>query len=223
MRIRELKIYSENFEDQNIFYREIIGLKLIESSDFQSVFEIGSSNLRIVRNENFSPYHFAINIPCNMEFHALKWLKERVRILTVGNIEIQNFDFWNAKAIYFYDMDQNIIEFIARKNLKNKATDSFNINSLIEISEIGVPVNDIKTVYTDIRKTVELKIFDGGFERCCAIGDERGLFICVNKKVKNWFPTGDQAYSSEFEVKIIENGIYYNLKFKNQKISATSV
>lgn len=220
MKIKELKIYTQNLSKQTDFYSDKIGLNLIEKSDNQAVFQVGKSKLKIVKSDRFKPYHFAINIPCNKEIETLKWLKSRVEILKDGMNEIQNFDSWNAKAIYFYDMDNNIVEFIARKNLKNESSEDFDVNSLLEISEVGVPVKDIKTAVSSLEKISNIEIYDGGFERFCAVGDENGLFIFINKEVKDWFPTGDKANSSEFEIKFSQNGLIYELEFKNEEIKA---
>lgn len=222
MKIKELEIYTQNLLEQIDFYSNKIGLNLIKTSETEAQFMVGRSILKIVKSEKFKPYHFAINIPCNKENEALKWLKERVEILKDGKTEIQDFDFWNAKAIYFYDIDKNIVEFIARKNMKNESTEEFNVNSLLEISEIGIPVNNIETTFYALNKITNVEKFDGGFERFCAIGDENGLFICINKQAKDWFPTGDKAHSSEFKIKMEENGSEYELEFANEKIKAVA-
>lgn len=44
------------------------------------------------------------------------------------------------------------------------------------------------------------------------------LFICINKHVKDWFPTGDKSCSSAFKIKFRENGCEYELEFINEKI-----
>lgn len=219
MKIKEIKIYTKNLEKQIDFYSNSIGLKLIDSSISHAVFSIGKSKMRIEQSENFQPYHFAINIPCNKENEALEWLKQRVKILKDDTNEIQDFDFWNAKEIYFYDTDKNIVEFIARKNMKNESREVFGVHSLLQISEIGVPVNNIEYTYSTLKKITGVPIFDGGFERFCAIGDENGLFICINKFLKDWFPTGDKPHSSEFEIKVVENDILHELEFKNGQIN----
>jgi len=218
MKITELKIFTQNLTNQFKFYSEILGLDVIDYSDEKMTFQIGSSRIQLVKSNRFKPYHFAINIPNNKETEALKWLKNRVEILKDGKSEIQDFDFWNAKAIYFYDADKNIVEFIARKNMQNGSDQDFSVKSLLEISEIGMPVNDIEPIFKSINKITDIEMFDGGFERFCAIGDENGLFICINKHLKDWFPTGDSAYSSDFEIKIIEHGREYKLEFRNQVI-----
>jgi len=217
MKIEELKILTQNFTDQINFYQNVIGLKLIEIKNQEAIFKIGKSILKLVKSDNFHPYHFAINIPCNKEYEALIWLKKRVEILKDGDNEIQNFSFWNAKAIYFYDTDKNIVEFIARKNLKNKSLENFRANSLLEISEIGMPVNNIKSSYKTLKEITNIKKYDGGLEKFCAIGDEEGLFICINKNLKNWYPVKDKAYSSYFQIKLIEKNVSYHLIFEDGK------
>lgn len=219
MKFHELEIYSQNIASQIDFYSKTIGLKLIEKSSSHAIFEIGASNLRIIQSSKFQPYHFAINIPCNKEYEALAWLKKRVEILKDKGNEIQDFDFWNAEAVYFYDADNNIVELIARKNLNNESDKDFSVDSLLEISEIGMPVSDIESAYKPLNKVTNVEIFDGGFERFCAIGDETGLIICINKNIKDWFPTGDKAQSSEFALKLEENGNKYELQFINEKIT----
>lgn len=220
MKIKSLKLNTQAFDAQVAFYSEVMGLQLISKSEDQAVFELGASQLIFKKSEAFQPYHFAINIPGNMEQEALSWLKKRVTILKDGDNEIQNFESWNAKAIYFYDKDRNIVEFIARRNLRNEYKGKFDRNCLLEISEIGIATDNIKTVYNSLSKIVPLEKYDGGWERFCAFGDEKGLLICINKRIKSWFPTGDKANASDFEIEFQENEINYKLEFKNEQIYA---
>lgn len=202
MKIQELTLYTSQLQKQKEFYTEVLELQLIQESDKSISLQIGESVLTFIFNVDATPYHFAINIPSNQEVLALNWLKSRVAILKDDVHEIQDFEDWNAKAVYFYDRDQNIVEFIARKNLNTWSGKPFESSSLLEISEIGIPSNNINHIYSQITEHVSLEIFDGGFERFCALGDEHGLFICINKNVKNWFPTSDKAYSSEFHIRL---------------------
>jgi uncharacterized protein YuzE len=222
MQIRELKIYSSKIKSQADFYSKILGLNIIKLSDKNVSFEFGKSILNIEYKPEATPYHFAINIPANKDLEALDWMKSKVEILKDGKNEIQDFDFWNAKAIYFYDADKNIVELIARKNLNNLSNKKFDGNLFLEISEIGVPTIDIEREFNKLKSLTGIEIFDGGFERFCAIGDENGLFICINKNVKDWFPTNDNAFSSEFEIRLIEKGIEYQIEYKNEELKATA-
>lgn len=218
MEIKKLKIYSSKIQEQADFYAEVLGLKIINRTDKHVSFEIGRSILEIEYKAATTPYHFAINIPGNKELEALKWLKSKVEILKDGKKEIQEFGSWNAKAIYFYDKDKNIVELIARKNLNNPSSEEFGIDQFIEISEIGLGTTDIEKEFSFLNSHTGIEIFDGGFDRFCAIGDENGLFIGINKKVKDWFPTNDKVFSSDFMIQFIEQGKEYKIDYENQRL-----
>lgn len=216
MKINRLILYTAQLEEQTNFYKDVLGFKLTEKTADHSSFKVGSSILSFYFRESSTPYHFAFNIPSNQINEALAWLKKRVEILKdedKGN-EIQNFDFWNAKAVYFYDKDQNIVEFIARKNLAIESNTPFRAESLLCISEIGVAVNNIERTYHHLNQVKKLPIYSGDLDVFCAAGDENGLFIIVNKEKKKWFPTDDVAHSSYFRV---EGD--YNIEFTNGKIN----
>ncbi|WP_141402477.1 VOC family protein [Sediminicola luteus] len=215
MKIKALTLYCADLPGQTHFYTTTLGLSLVEQQEDSVVFDIGDSRLRLIRSAGFTPYHFAINIPANKAKEAHRWLAGRLPILKDGPHEIQDFQKWNAQAIYFYDADGNIVECIARRNLRNESQRPFDESALLNISEIGVPVTDIAQTYKSLRSTVDLPIYDGSFERFCAMGDENGLFIGINKHIKDWFPTGDTAYSSTFEIEFEEQGISYSMDFKN--------
>jgi catechol-2,3-dioxygenase len=222
MEIKELKIYSSKIKEQADFYSKVLGLTVIKLTEDNVFLEFGKSILNIEFKAETTPYHFAINIPSNKEYEALEWLKSRVGILKEEGNEIQDFDFWNAKAIYFYDKDKNIVELIARKNLNNLSNQKFDSNQFLQISEIGLPTLNIENEFKQLKSLTGIEIFDGGFERFCAIGDENGLFICINKKVKYWYPTNDKAFSSEFEIRLLEKGNEYRIAYKNEKIKAVA-
>lgn len=218
MQIQELKIFSTNLKAQKRFYTQLLGLKLVEEEKESFTIEIGFTLLTFQYRANTTPYHFAINIPANKEIKALAWLKSKVDILLDNTYEIQDFDFWNAKAIYFYDEDQNIVELIARKNLQNNSEKPFNSSLFLNISEIGLPTLNIENEFNILHQLSGIEVYDGGFERFCAIGDENGLFICIDKEQKDWFPTNDKAYSSDFELQFTEQGNEYQIQFKDSEL-----
>lgn len=219
MNIQELKLYTSRIKTQAEFYSQVLGLPIIDRSDKHVSFQIGKSILHFEYDPIATPYHFAINIPSNKEEEALKWLKSRRTVLKDGADEIINFTAWNAKAIYFYDEDKNIVELIARKNLHNPSDQEFGSEQFLEISEIGVPTADIESAFHTLRSIVDIAIYDGGFENFCAIGDENGLFICIDRESKNWYPTHDKAFPSPFRIKFLDKGKPYGIRFINEKIS----
>lgn len=205
MNIKELKIFTQNVSKQADFYSKVLGFIVKNKSENAVSFKAGSSILTFIEKQGAKPYHFAFNIPSNQEHEALSWVKSRVEILKDNTNEIIDFASWNAKAIYFYDTDKNIVEFIARKNLDNASNQPFDQNSIIEISEIGVPTKNIKEIYNTVNAGLGLEVYDGNFDVFCAIGNENGLFICVNKNKKTWYPIGDTVFLNDFEA-IVEVG-----------------
>lgn len=215
MKINKLILLTSRLEEQIEFYKNILGLKVIEQTADHCSFKVGSSVLSFYFRENATPYHFAFNIPCNQINEALTWLKSKVEILRDDeNNEIQDFSDWNAKAIYFYDKDNNIVELIARKNLKNDSNVLFRPESMICISEIGMPVNNMERTFHHLNIIKKLPVYSGNLDVFCAAGDENGLFIIINKEKKKWFPTDDIPQSSYFRM---EGD--YNFEFTNGKIN----
>ena len=215
MEIKELILFTNNIDKQKNFYSKIIELEEIKSFSHDEIsFKIGNSVLKFIKRDQITPYHFAINICSNQEQEALLWLKERVSILKDEENEIINFESWNAKAIYFYDEDKNIIEFIARKNLESTSHEAFSPISLLEISEVGLPTVSIEEIYRKLNKYMGLSIYSGSFDEFCAIGDENGLIICVDQVKKNWFPSNDKAFPSEFNSEIISNNNTFIITYK---------
>ncbi|GAA4277673.1 VOC family protein [Aquimarina mytili] len=220
MNIKSLTIYTSQLEKQTKFYTDVLNLEPKYSVNDSVSFTLGESVLNIVFSTTATPYHFAINIPSNKEDEAFNWLKKRVDVLKDGNHTIIDFVNWNAKAMYFYDADYNIVELIARKNLNNASTRSFDQNSFLEISEIGIPTTSIKREFTLLNENCGLEVYDGSFERFCAVGNDNGLFICINKNTKKWYPTNDKAYSSDFEMIIEENGKTYSIEYRKEELKA---
>ncbi len=98
---------------------------------------------RAVGNES-PKYHFAFNIAPNLFKQAKIWLSENVALLR-GKQGQDEFDFssWNARGMYFYDPASNIGELIARSDLSPTRETTFDPGSILSISEIGVPVEDV--------------------------------------------------------------------------------
>lgn len=221
MNIKELTLYSNNLQEQKRFYTETLGFNLlIDSKDRLSV-EIGKSILTFEHtDEDVKQYHFAFNIPSNAEHQALSWLKERVDIIKDDNSEIQYFDFWDAYAIYFYDADNNIAEFIARRTLNHESFEEFTEKSVLNICEIGTPTSDLNNVRETLLTEVKLSQYSGHETRFCSIGNENGLFICLNKEIKDfWYPTNEKTFSSDYKISFENESNTFEGEFKNDKLT----
>lgn len=218
MIIKQLRIYTSQLQEQSEFYEKVLGLTLTNKTENSVDFKIGYSIFTLSQKDSATPYHFAINIPENKDREALVWLKQRVPVLKDDDTELIDFSNWNAKAMYFYDCDKNIVELIARRNLNIETDVPFNQNQFLGISEIGLSVENIEDTFKQIRAINNVNIFDGNFDRFCAVGDEQGLFIIIDKNKKRWFPCDDVAYTSDFE-------IYgdFNFQFRNGQIKKSQI
>jgi len=219
MQIKKLELYTQNLIEQKKFYAKVLGLDIVKEEEGAISFKIGTSILKLVFKNDADPYHFAFNIPSNQIIDALNWLKERVTILDCNTKAIQHFDFWDAKAIYFYDADSNIVELIARNTQNVLSNTLFSVKSLLSISEIGLPTDNIKQVYELLKESTAIPVYSGSFEQFLAIGNEEGLLIVIDKQQKKeWFPTNDSTCSSDFKMDFIEKGKKYNLNYTNEHL-----
>ncbi|MDT0687272.1 VOC family protein [Autumnicola psychrophila] len=198
MKIEKLQIFTSNLEAQIAFYRNVMELEIQNEDKNSFELTLGYTVLRFEKKEGATPYHIAFHIPDNEEKEALKWLKKKVAIQKSGDDEIVDFSNWNAKSIYFYDADKNILEFISRRNLNPKQLAYFSAESIAGIAEIGLATTNIEEKFFFLHRECCLEIFDGNLEKFCAVGDPEGLIITIKKNLKDWFPVDDKAFSSEF-------------------------
>jgi catechol 2,3-dioxygenase-like lactoylglutathione lyase family enzyme len=213
LKIKELKLYSHHLKEQKEFYVSLFGLELVNDSSDSFTVKVGDTLLSFIKCEDNPYYHFAINIPSNHIEESANWLKERTAILPFENEEIVNFTGWNARSIYFYDADKNIVEFIARGNLNINSSDSFSAKSLLSLSEIGIPTSNVPEIFTKLNEEYALGKYDCDLKKFCAVGDENGLFIVVNYNLKKWLPAMDEALPFPFEIHFDNNkGKIYNLR-----------
>lgn len=220
MKIKKLQIWSGNVAEQLKFYRDLLGLEILKYNEDSFEVQVGYSVLKIVHQEDATPYHIAIHIPDRQEEKALEWIKERVSVLKSNNEEIIDFSNWHAKSLYFYDADKNIMEFISRSQFREPETALFTEKNLIGIAEVGLATDDIREKFNFLNEECSLEIYDGNFEKFCAIGDDAGLLITINKNEKDWFPTSDNAYASGFKLEFRHMGQDHFFKFEQDKLKS---
>ena len=201
MKIKEIILFTNNIQKQKQFYKTVLEFEQIEDSLEKITFKVGESLLTFQYKENVRPSHLAFNIPSNAIYDALIWLRNRTEVLDCDGEKIADFSNWKAKAIYFYDADLNIMEFIARERIDIESDFAFTPRTILSISEMAIATTDLETVYKAINTIKPIPIFDGDFTRFCALGNDDGLFILIDKNKKKWFPTMEEAFTSEFIIK----------------------
>lgn len=218
MKINFLKLFTGRLEEQLHFYQKVLQfpVRKMQGTSFRVV--IGYTVLEFHQLESATPYHFAIHIPAFQEEKALEWLEERVAILKDGTDKIIDFPGWKARSVYFYDPDKNIVELISRREYFPAVSEIFSEESMVGISEIGLATENVEEKFQFLNTNFGLEKFTGDYERFCATGDDEGLFIIINKNIKDWIPTGDKAFASPFEIRFTIEQASFGAVFKHERL-----
>ncbi|HEX9838521.1 MAG TPA: hypothetical protein VGA72_04210, partial [Anaerolineales bacterium] len=95
---------------------------------------------------------------------------------------------WNSDSVYFKDAAGNVLEFIARHNLKNVVEGDFDSRQILQVSEIGLPSEDVFALTNELCTLLNLSVFkQQPNETFTPVGDDRGLFILPIKD-RIWIP-----------------------------------
>ncbi|OXM14820.1 VOC family protein [Paenibacillus herberti] len=208
MRIQALKLLTSELEQLKRFYTEILELSLVEQSKTAFTVQVGQSQLTFEQAEATGEnpfYHFAFNIPGNKMDESIAWLNSAcIEIADLPNNSKTSFSqTWNSTSIYFYDSAHNIVEFIARHTLDHTSSAPFSSKDLLNISEIGLVVNDVPGTKDLLTSALSIDGYKNSYDTFGALGDEEGLFIlAVCQRV--WF--GSDKKSDVFKTEIIIEG-----------------
>ena len=218
MEIIELKIFSNKINAQEDFYKNILGFHCSRATN--SILEIQAGDTKLILEKSTKKffYHFAFLIPTGTLNAAIDFLElNSVQLLPLNGEKI--IQFTSGKAIYFYDEDGNIAEFIERPTLDYPSCSDFSIESIIKLNEIGLPVSDPKKMTERITNEFGIKpIKNAPFnDRFCWAGDYNGVIIVI-KEGRNWLPTKKPGIINDFSIKYMAEGKDYKLTFVNNEI-----
>jgi catechol 2,3-dioxygenase-like lactoylglutathione lyase family enzyme len=189
MDIRRLELLSADVEAQKEFYGDVLELPVRLDSMILEV-QAGRSKLLITHAPEFDgAYHFAFNIPTNQFEAAKAWISSRIPLMRDehGNDEF-HFENWNSSSVYFKDPAGNVLEFIARHDLKNEINEAFNSKQILNVSEIGLPSEDVVALADEICKRLDVSVFRQELnESFTPVGDDNGLLI-IPVKDRIWIP-----------------------------------
>ena len=216
MKLEQIQIQTNNIQETTAFYQDILGLSIIEKNSKWVTIQAGNSILKFIENSTFnSIYHFAFNIPENKLEEAIEWCKNKVGLIVIEDQNvIANFEAWNANAVYFYDNNGNLLEFISRYDLENASTENFSSKSILNISEIGIVTENPLELGNLLIEKQALEFFskNNNSEVFSALGDDEGLLIIV-KPNRNWYPTQTPSQSNPTEIRIQNNENIFELIF----------
>jgi hypothetical protein len=128
-----------------------------------------------------TPHHFAFHVA------DLEPWKQRLDVS-----EEHDFSSWGgARAVYFRDPEENVVELIARPQARPE----------LSLAEVGLPVADVPAAVEALRGLLDLPLYDDWDESFAPLGDDDGLLIVV-RVGRGWFPVGVPSGSTPIEVRI---------------------
>jgi len=190
MHIHTLEIVSANLPAQEDFYANILGLStsvtsrglLVKAGDSEILFSQAPEG-------SVGAYHFAFNIPENQYQAGKKWTSDRLLLLKdkSGKEDFAS-DNWNSDSLYFLDAAGNVLEFIARHNLQNSTSEEFGSKHILNVSEIGLPSENVIHLAGELCSRLNLSVFhQEPNETFTPVGDDDGLFI-LPVEGRIWMP-----------------------------------
>jgi hypothetical protein len=149
----------------------------------------GSTRLRFTSGPAVCS-HFAVNVGDFAE--AVAWARGQDGADWVE--DDVPFQSWLARSAYYFDPAGNIVELIARERAPGDEL-------LMEVSEVGLPVEDVGAAVEFLEAELGLPHFSGNNEDFSAVGDDRGLFILVPVG-RDWLFTDRPATDAPVRVTI---------------------
>lgn len=209
MNITYLELPAKDLQAQREYYAEALGLPVKFSAERVEV-QAGRTELVFTQSDlRFEgAYHFAFNIPENQFHDAKGWINRRVSLLrdVDGRDEFASEN-WNSHSVYFKDAAGNVLEFIARHNLKNAVDGYFNSGHILNVSEIGLPSENVIGFANGLCQMLGISPYkQEPNESFTPIGGEDGLFILpIMNRI--WIPnSGVPAKLLPVKVRVDVNG-----------------
>jgi hypothetical protein len=210
-RIRRLRLLTAApLPAMRAFYHGRIGFPVLDEGRDEITLAAGATRLTFVRakpeeirgdggrGDGGPFYHFAFNIPQNSIRAARDWQLERSALVpTPPSLrdpaypdDVRHFRNWNAHSVFFFDPAFNIVEYIARHDLPNDSPDPtrFSTADIRYASEIGFVFEPRHQAAATrmLHETLGLAPYPHGSEPWWAMGDERGLLLCLARKGEVW-------------------------------------
>jgi hypothetical protein len=130
---------------------------------------------------------------------AKEWQGRRSKLLQVraevagenAPVDVADFVHWNAHSVFFWDPAGNLLEYIARHDLKNSAPGDFSTKDILYASEIGFVADDTTNLAQAIRAATGIGPYrspDSVF-----LGSDLGLLLVLQKGRRPWAVYNESA------------------------------
>src|SRR5215204_2339390 len=214
MNITYLELPTKDLQAQKDFYSNVLELPVNLSAEKLEVI-IGTTTLVFTEalSDFDGAYHFAFNIPENHFGTAKRWISNRILLLhdEAGKDEFES-ESWNSHSVYFKDAAGNVLEFIARHNLKNAVSGEFDSHQILNVSEIGLPSEDVIAFANELCAKLGLSVFKQEPNATFTpVGDDHGLFILpIQNRI--WIP------NSGVPAKLLPVKVTMDVNYKQREV-----
>jgi hypothetical protein len=217
MEILEADFLTSDLDKTEKFYSGTIGLRLIEKTDDSLLFSCGRSVLRFLKcKDKIQPvYHFAFALPYSCFKEAVTWSSIHLNLINLENENvIAEFVNWNARSVYFYDNNRNIVEFISRVSDEQSKHELFDTGMIQNIAEVGIVTDSVSVFTRQLMHTYKIPVYEKQelHDNFGALGNDVGLLI-VSLPGRKWYPTNVAAEKYYCKVKIKQNDELIDLTF----------
>jgi hypothetical protein len=115
--------------------------------------------------------------------------------------------------VYFLDAAGNVLELIARHDLRNAAQEDFDSRQILNVSEIGLPSEDVIGLANEICTRLRVSVYrQAPNENFTPVGDEEGLLI-LPVEGRIWMPdSGVPALGLPVKVSGTANGRSWEIR-----------
>ncbi len=237
-RLSHLRLETAALDAMRRFYGETLGLPVLAQREDQFTVVAGGTRITFSRvasgdgqdaaaSEPF--YHFAFNIPEDKILAAHDWQRKRTPLIAAPERlcdarypnDVIDYAHWNAHSIFFWDPGGNLVEYIARHDLRNGAPGPFTSADVLYASEIAFVADDVPAMGRQIQTAFDLPQYRGGSDQFRAIGDELGLLLVFGRGRPQGFAEAKPAgvFTTEATVR---TGSTHHLTFTDFPYDITS-
>jgi hypothetical protein len=174
------------------FYQGSLGLRVLDEGPDRLTIGAGETRLTFAQagpDDGKPFYHFAFNIPENKVLSARNWQAARTPLLPIPARlrdsafpdDVVDYRHWNAHSVFFFDPAGNVVEYIARHDLKNAGPGDFGSGDILYASEIAFVADDVLATASKLKQVAGVDQYKGGSAQFTALGDERGLLLVMER------------------------------------------
>lgn len=210
MEIKLIVLQTKHLPQMKTFYTDTLGFDLVKEAEDSFRIAVGTGEMEFTTKaaEDDPYYHFAFNLPANKFYEAKSWIKEKVNLLVEDGADEADFAHLPAHALYFYDPSGNIVELISRHGTADESSEPFSVNSIVNISEIGLIVEDAMAAGERLNE-LGLNERDGhpiSRQFLNFMGEkENGVFIILAQPGRRWIFSDKLSAIYPLEITLMNN------------------